>query len=714
MPASIAASSQSSVFLRHTVSNNNDDDKDYVSPFRSQLTTVNKKQMQMAKTTKFPTVSATSEFNKRSVKDLGFNKIKSNQPRIKDIMMPQLLIDNENRQFTALKDLDSKENNLKQLRNSQHITDLCANPSKKVNPPKLIEPKSKDPRKNKINNFAIDYDFSPPVEEKVELPPMDRVEHDYMEDAMDIPISRDNDIYSIATEKDLELKANIELNNIKDAKDMILENNCKFKKPLDPSLAPKVYFNVDTNTNDDKLILTNPQATPENKEFIYKIPKYGYVSKAVYDQVNYNDMLNLNKINDLKSKYHIREEQKKQLAKDKITKINNDKLATLQKINELKLNHINNLETIENEKIFKLFKINGTNISNKYEILHSTELLKQWKLNQLKFQRQRQALLQSQLNELIVESTKIGNDYQIWNEDLVVTMEQLDAQIFKLKQCNYKQDQLNLQINKLNESKQKLQDEIDKNINANEQNKTNVNDITLGKHDYNIKLTNLEKEINEKHNLMSIIKQEIANENLNLMTVTNEIELAKQKREDEWNEKLNLNTTMFETQLKDKQDELTKTLDELKLKHDQQLQELEESYTQQLEISKKKFDEENKAHELAQNQISTLTESKMNLEDNIKELKETNMVQITKLNTTNEEIKNKLNEQTKLTSKAQEAKDKAEKLKNETEIKMNYANELLQEKLKVARENSPINNIPKPSVDDSVYSMITEEEIVYK
>ena len=162
MPASIAASSQSSVFLRHTVSNNNDDDKDYVSPFRSQLTTVNKKQMQMAKTTKFPTVSATSEFNKRSVKDLGFNKIKSNQPRIKDIMMPQLLIDNENRQFTALKDLDSKENNLKQLRNSQHITDLCANPSKKVNPPKLIEPKSKDPRKNKINNFAIDYDFSPP------------------------------------------------------------------------------------------------------------------------------------------------------------------------------------------------------------------------------------------------------------------------------------------------------------------------------------------------------------------------------------------------------------------------------------------------------------------------------------------------------------------------------------------------------------------------
>ena len=548
----------------------------------------------------------------------------------------------------------------------------------------------------------------------MELPPMDRVEHDYMEDAMDIPISRDNDIYSIATEKDLELKANIELNNIKDAKDMILENNCKFKKPLDPSLAPKVYFNVDTNTNDDKLILTNPQATPENKEFIYKIPKYGYVSKAVYDQVNYNDMLNLNKINDLKSKYHIREEQKKQLAKDKITKINNDKLATLQKINELKLNHINNLETIENEKIFKLFKINGTNISNKYEILHSTELLKQWKLNQLKFQRQRQALLQSQLNELIVESTKIGNDYQIWNEDLVVTMEQLDAQIFKLKQCNYKQDQLNLQINKLNESKQKLQDEIDKNINANEQNKTNVNDITLGKHDYNIKLTNLEKEINEKHNLMSIIKQEIANENLNLMTVTNEIELAKQKREDEWNEKLNLNTTMFETQLKDKQDELTKTLDELKLKHDQQLQELEESYTQQLEISKKKFDEENKAHELAQNQISTLTESKMNLEDNIKELKETNMVQITKLNTTNEEIKNKLNEQTKLTSKAQEAKDKAEKLKNETEIKMNYANELLQEKLKVARENSPINNIPKPSVDDSVYSMITEEEIVYK
>lgn len=613
--------------------------------------------------------------------------------------MPQLLLDNSSRQYAQLKDLDHKEGNLDLLKQSQQIIDLTPVKRKKKPSQKVVT----DPRKDKTNNFAIDYDFVPPREIEPAHPSnINTIEQDYITDAAEITgnnIDNNTDLYSISTELETELKANIELNNINDANDMVLENKCKFNKPLDPSLAPKVYFNNTTNTTDNNnnntIDITNPKASPENKELIVKIPNYGYVSKAVYDQIQYEDLALQNKLNDLKSSYKIRSEKKRQLAKEKINKINNDKINVLNNINELKLKQLNDLETIENAKVYKLFQINNQNVSNKYNVVQSTESLKQLKLSQLKFQRQKQALLQSQLNELSVDSNKINNEYQSWNNDLILTMEQLDAQMFKLKQCNYKQDQLNQQINQLNENKQSIQNEIDTNLTRDKENIDHVQNLTLGKHDYNNKLNDIQTEIEHKTTLMSIIKQEIANENLNLLNLTNEIELNKQKREDEWNEKLNSNTNMFESKLKDKQDELTTMVQDLKLKHDQQLKELQDSYTQQLETNKIKLQEEQKTRELAQSKIDQLNESKLSLED-----------KYNNLTNDHHQIKTKLDDQTKLTKEAQAAKEASEKLKRETEIKMNYANELLKQKL------SANTNIPKDN--NSTFSMISEEEIVYK
>lgn len=686
-------SNRTSVFLTKTVSNS--DENEYVSPFRSQMTTFNKKQLQVVKTSKFPTISATSDYNQKSTKELGFKTIHDSQPRIKDIKMPKLLVDNSTRQFNALTDLDAKEANLHLLKQSQQITDLT--PSSKKSSKRAAAPQIKDTRQSKINNFAIDYDFVPPKE--IEPAPENKIEQDYIADANEIEMmaAANDDQYAISTEQNEELRATIEMNNIKDANDMILENKVKFNKPLDPSLAPKVHFNTDSSPS------TNPKATPENKELIVKIPKYGYVSKAVYDQMTYEDLIQQNKINDLKSNYKVRSERKRQLCKEKINKIDIEKLNTINKINELKLKHLNDLETIENEKIYKLFQINGTNVSNKYNIIHNTESLKLLKLNQLKFQRQKQSLLQSQLNELSVDSNKINNEYQSWNNDLIFTMEQLDAQMFKLKQCNYKQDQLNEQINKLTNDQKLLQDEIDLNLSKDKQNINNVQDLTMGKHDFNNKLNNIQSEIENKTNLMSIIKQEIANENLNLLKLTNEIELNKQKREDEWNEKLNSNTTMFETKLNDKQVELDTMLQELKLKHDQQLKDLESSFTQQLETNQQKLQEEQKTRELAQSKIDELNESKLNLQD-----------QYNNLTNDHDHVKSKLDSQTKLTMEAQAAREASEKLKRETEIKMNYANELLNKKLSsgsTAHHHS--NNIPIDN-DSAAFSLLSEEEIVYK
>ena len=239
-------------------------------------------------------------------------------------------------------------------------------------------------------------------------------------------------------------------------------------------------------------------------------------------------------------------------------------------------------------------------------------------------------------------------------------------------------------------------------------NKTNVKDITLGTHEYNNKLNELTKDIQEKQNLLSVVKQEIANENLNLLKITNEIEMEKQRREDEWNMRLQSTTTMFETKLKNKQDELDQMLNELRDKHDQELKDLENVYQQELNATKLQLEEKTKNHELNEQQIKNLTAQKLGLEQNIKELQEINTQKISNLTLTNDEVTKKLDEQIKLT-------EALEKERQEIKIKMNYANQLLQEKLHKNHETTvSANNNILHSQNDSVYSFATEEEIIYK
>lgn len=700
----------SSVFLEKTISqsDNNNNNSNYVSPFRDPRGASN----QVAKTLKFPTTSATSDYNKLTLEQIGFRHLKGKQ-RVKDMVMPQLLMDNELRQTKQLKDLDDLEENMDLLKKSQSIQDLTGkNKNKTKQKKKKKEPEVPlDTRKDKTNRFAIDYDFVPPVSPPpIVVPIRDKITSDYLSDAGDIPHvvkggDDDQSVYTIDSETRQEIDTKMELNHLKDANDMILQTKCVMgPKPIDPSKAPRVFF--------DEASSSLVKATPKNPELIVKLNKYGHVSKAVYDVVNYQDMIHENKLRDLKDNYHLKSLQKKSLLKDKSEKIFKQKIQVLSQINDLKLKHINDLEIIENDKIFKLFKINSNQIHDKTQILHDTEILKLMKLNQLKFQRQRQSLLQQQLNELILEQSNVQNDHQLWNQNLVESMEQIDAQLFKLKQYNYKQGQLQSSIDTLTMQKQSLQEKIDSDISTTNFQIQQTKKITLGTHDYNIKLETINQEITTKQNLLSIIKQETNNENLNLLKITNEIELAKQKREDEWNEKLNSTKQIFQTQLTEKQNELTNTLNDLREKHDLELQNLTNSYETQLNDTQNKLNLENEQHLKAKETITDLTTSKLNLEDNIKELKETNMQQISRLNTRNDEMMKRLEQQTKLTQDSQRERKLALESKHDTEVKMNYANDLLKQKLNPTTPAAAA--AAAAGGDDSLFSFVSEEEIVYK
>lgn len=657
----------STLFLQHTLSRDQQQQQqqhtqDYTSPFRSQLTT---------------------SFNR--TRDLTTPPSKYN--------LPQLLRDNTARQEKQLNDLQKKEDNLSILKKSQIITDLTGREQQKKGN------QEKQPQeKNKINNFAIDYDFIP-VQEEEEEEEKNPIINEYIKDASELPLPSDNtDLYTISTDLQNELKQSIELNNIADAKDMILENNVKFNIPLDPSRAPKVTF----NNNEKGSIGNNPLATPETPELIVKINKYGHLSKPIYDQVTYLNLVQENKIRDLKTKYNNHSQRKKLEIRDKIIAINNKKLSIQQKINEIKINHLNNLECIENDKIKKFFQINQSQTHLKYNLLHNTELIKIWKLHQLKFNRQRQILLQSQLNELSLEYLKFQNDYTLWNGNLIEKMEQLDAQLFKLKQINLRQDQLNNNITQLTKEKSTLQNDINNLESTHVENTKQINDLTMGKHDYNIKLDEINKEINTKQNLLSMIKQETINENLNLMNITNEIELAQLKQREEWEAKLDA-----------KDNELSTTLTNLKLKHDQELNELQDSYKRQMESIQENLLTIKQDNTTAHDKINKLTESKLNLENEFKELQLTNEKQLDELTTKNKDMDQKLLKQQKLTELEQKKRETLELLNHENEIKMNYANQLIKENLKT-NNNIPTNNNNNINNNDSIYSLITEEEIVYK
>ena len=97
--------------------------KHYQSPFRGATTEETEQQLRNNKTLMFPNVSASSHYNQLTHTDMGFKTLTGEEKRVRDMRVPDLLLQNEKRQGVQEKQLRAKEKRLRYLRKSQKILD---------------------------------------------------------------------------------------------------------------------------------------------------------------------------------------------------------------------------------------------------------------------------------------------------------------------------------------------------------------------------------------------------------------------------------------------------------------------------------------------------------------------------------------------------------------------------------------------------------------
>lgn len=596
--SSITSSSNKSNRQRSLLDSVTSQSNDYTSPFRANnLSQEAKKQLQLTKTSKFPTTSATSSYNKRSYKDQGFVDIHKKKP--KDINFPVYLIENEQRQEILLKDLDEKESKLRRFQESQIIDDLTSR--KKDDPmPEVLEP---------------DESESCEPEEKIDTTNRIDAEYEYPRPAPEEPEQNEDDLHIGPPDYDIGQEGVNDLlivsNHLNDANDMVLQKEIRLEKPLtDTTKIPHVPFKIG-----DKLVTENTLlATPENPERIVKIDKYGHVSKYVHDKIQYDKKVQANAINQINVDHKKHMIDTKADYEARFAAINKEKLEILEKINQLNLDKINQLDVIQNKLIRDLFSSNSAFADDKNLVLKNTELIKEQKLKELEFFKEKKTLLQGEINEINLERDTFANDYNTSANNLSDISQRLDAKLFKLSQVNNKQSNLSNDIEELQLNKANLEKEIEANNQTKATNVDEVEKLKAGTHEKNVQLEKMNKDIQTKLAALAIVKEEVSNEHLSLAKLTNEIELEK-KRNQELMEETQRN---YENKLKEKDSELNTKLGALTNTHDEELKNLRAKFDQELKDAQEKAAKEEAARLKAEAEAESQLKAKKLAESHAK------------------------------------------------------------------------------------------------
>ncbi|SMN18092.1 similar to Saccharomyces cerevisiae YGR130C Component of the eisosome with unknown function [Maudiozyma saulgeensis] len=603
--------------------------KDYVSPFRSGLTGVNKTQLQAIKTQRFPTTSATSDYNNLSTKELGFKNLKDSDKRIKDIKFPQYLTENEIRQAGIINDLKGKEDRLNYWNNSQQIIDYTQKSKSKSKSSEKNEILQSNESTNKFNEIRLNDQLEdakalnlskesnikkPEIEEEEE-------EEDLVETAS-IPmftnigkLIQPTIVTGAAATSTGNLPNNyvcmdssnqsiINKNSLVDATDLI--NRYKvLKPPMDPQLAPKVPYSDPSmahkttqgqNEADQQI---NPIASPDEKEMIVKIDKYGHLSKAVYDKVIYEGDVHTNYLIDFDEQQRKKYNDKIQKYEDKFKRIQQKREIIQQKMNQLKMDTLGKLEVIDNKLIKDIMDSNAKYTDDKAHIMKETELTKLKKLNECKFFYQKQKLIQGQINVLGVERSNVYDNFTEFATHMNNVSGELDAKLFRLNQINYQSDQIRKEIEGLEQKRTVLEKEIQTNETTNETNTKTLSQLQTGEHEKNQTLNTINDTINDRLALLAIVKQESKNENLKIAQLTDKINQKNKETETRMQKEIDDNKTNYENIIAKNKTDLEQKLADLEVTHKERLDQITKDYDEKVATLQKKVTQQQEEKEEA-------------------------------------------------------------------------------------------------------------------
>lgn len=578
--------------------------KEYSSPFRRNVTNIDKLQLQTLKTERFPTTSATSDYTKLNTKELGFKTIKDSDKRIKDIKFPEYLTQNEIRQAGLLNDLTNKEERLDYWKNSQKILDY----TKSIKPTTDID----DLKKNILSNNKLilegqleDAKLLNPTYENLKKEEQKAIEEENKIVTAEIPMFTNvaklyKPVETIKQEEFVVLDSNnqniINENELIDATDLI--NRYKvLQKPIDPSLVSKVPYSnptLATNTSQGQTEAdqqVNPIASPEDPEVIVKIGGYGHLSKALYDKVKYESDVHTNYLIDYDEEQTKRYNNKIQRYDTKFKRIQQKKEAILQEMNEMKLRNFEKLEVIQNKLIKDIMNSNSQFAEDKVKILKDTELAKLKKLNECKFYYQKQKLIQHEINSLGVERNLILDDYTEFTTDLNNVSTELDGKLFRLNQINYQNDQIRKEIFDLQGKRTTLQNEIESHKNKDIDNTQKLADMKTGEDEKVKSLNTINDTITDRLNLLAIVKQESNNETLKISKLTDKINLKNKENEAKFKKELEENTTNYEGIITHNETEFEEKIASLEESHKKEVENLTTEYNEAVSSLQKKLSE---------------------------------------------------------------------------------------------------------------------------
>ncbi|EDO15927.1 hypothetical protein Kpol_480p14 [Vanderwaltozyma polyspora DSM 70294] len=344
-------------------------------------------------------------------------------------------------------------------------------------------------------------------------------------------------------------------------------------QPQSSSTGIMAIFKGNSSSNIQP-VSKNPMSSPENPEYVIKTKQHGYLSKAVYDKVQYDQSVHQRWLDNLETTEEEKYQNKKTEYEDNLADIQSkiDNIHDL--MDELKLKTSQKIEVMEYQLVKNILDMTQTHNDSKNKIFKETELMKLEKLNAKQDFISKQAEIRKEIENLSEEQTGVTDDFNEWNSKLNEITAQLDAKIEDIRAKNQQKLDIEQEMAKLNISKMELEEEIKKNEEIHKNNTELLTDLNVRKN-YLPRINEIDNEIAGRLEKLSTIKKETIEENNRLTILTKKLEDERIARENEIrlkNEKLK----------REQEQKLQKQLAELKAKHNEELLEIQKKYEKKM------------------------------------------------------------------------------------------------------------------------------------
>ncbi|CDH15860.1 uncharacterized protein ZBAI_07647 [Zygosaccharomyces bailii ISA1307] len=374
-----------------------------------------------------------------------------------------------------------------------------------------------------------------------------------------------------------------------DEHDMQSEVSSITSEPVDHRTVPRVLtfpefepkqskFSFKKNTVTQRP--TNPLASPNDPELMVKTDREGFLSKAVYDKVKYDNRRHEKWLVEFTQAEKEKCEQKQVEYDERLAYLRKkvDKLqARMQKIREAA---DRKLEITHNELTTKLFQETHEFIQKKNKIFLETKAIQEQKERETAEVKVKQGDVQKEIDALNSERDDVQREYISWSNRLAEMSAHLDAKISKLVTIRRQYRSTQAEIDLLNEKKAAMEEEMEEHKKTHAENTKAIESYT--NKEYLPRVHEIDDKISGLLSELSIIKQESANEKVKLGNITKELEKERIAHEEKLKLEAEERQRKEEDLLGKQREEAEAQAAKIKKKHEKELRKMKKSYEKQL------------------------------------------------------------------------------------------------------------------------------------